>query len=69
MDLTSCGDILAGLIAGLIAQGMEPMIAASLGVFVHGRAGEISAERLADRGVLAGEICANIPLVFRELYT
>jgi hydroxyethylthiazole kinase-like uncharacterized protein yjeF len=38
------GDVLAGAIAGLMAQGLDPFDAASLGAYAHGRAGEIAAE-------------------------
>ena len=45
------GDVLTGVIAGLVAQGYEPLVAALLGTFVHGLAGDIAAE--AGRGVIS----------------
>ena len=61
------GDVLTGVIAGLLAQGLAPRDAAALGVFVHGAA----ADRLADVrgaiGVLAGEVAGALPDALRAL--
>ncbi len=61
------GDVLAGAIAGLMAQGMTPYDAATLGVYVHGRAGERVRERLGVTGVVASDLLPELPLVFKEL--
>lgn len=50
------GDVLAGAIAGLCAQGLAPAHAAQVAVQVHGHAGRRLAERLGPRGVLASEL-------------
>lgn len=51
------GDVLAGLIGGLLAQGLAPYDAARLGVFLHGLAGRLLADEYeTDRGVLATEV-------------
>jgi NAD(P)H-hydrate epimerase len=51
------GDVLAGAIVGFLAQGLEPFDAASLGAYVHGRAGELAAAALGSTaGVLAGDV-------------
>ncbi len=51
------GDVLAGAIAGLRAQGVAPFEAAVLGAYLHGRAGEIAAEYAGtSAGVLAGDV-------------
>jgi ADP-dependent NAD(P)H-hydrate dehydratase / NAD(P)H-hydrate epimerase len=50
------GDVLAGMIAGLAAQGTEPFTAAWLGVYVHGLAGTITAERSSARSVIASDV-------------
>ena len=55
------GDVLAGAIGALLAQGMEPFDAACLGVFLHGRAGERLSSRFGDAGVLASEIANELP--------
>jgi ADP-dependent NAD(P)H-hydrate dehydratase / NAD(P)H-hydrate epimerase len=50
------GDVLAGLIVGLMAQGLEPLDAARAGVYLHGMAGEMLAEEYGSSGGLAGEL-------------
>ena len=50
------GDVLAGLIGGLIAQGLEPFDAAVAGVFIHGLSGEEAARDLSRRAVIASDI-------------
>lgn len=61
------GDVLAGLIGSLLAQGMAPMDAAMLGVFVHGMAADIHLRSRSARGALVREVAAEIPFAFREL--
>lgn len=61
------GDILAGLLAGLLAQGIAPLDAARAGVFLHGRAGDMAAWRSSQSGMVAGDIIGEIPYAFREL--
>ena len=51
-----CGDVLTGLIAALIAQGMSPFDAAQLGAHLHGLAGDIAAERLSKPGLIASDL-------------
>jgi len=55
------GDVLTGLIAGLLAQGCRPLDAATLGVFVHGLAGDIAADAMTQRGMIASDVCDCIP--------
>ncbi len=55
------GDALAGIIAGLIAQGAEVCEAAALGAFLHGRAGEKAAEKLSLYGVNARDVIDALP--------
>jgi NAD(P)H-hydrate epimerase len=50
------GDVLAGVIGGLVAQGVAPGDAARLGVWVHGRAGEALAAVLGARGAIASDL-------------
>ncbi|HEX5368379.1 MAG TPA: NAD(P)H-hydrate dehydratase [Dehalococcoidia bacterium] len=54
------GDVLAGAIAGLLAQDVEPFIAAGLGVYLHGAAGELYAGDYGSSGLLASELGAAI---------
>lgn len=53
MAVAGMGDILSGLIAGLVAQGIEPFIAAQLGVVLHAKAGEVLEKAEGTRGALA----------------
>ena len=50
------GDVLAGVIGALLAQGMEPFDAAVLGVRVHGRAGDLAARRLGETALIASDL-------------
>ena len=61
------GDVLAGCIAGLLAQGLAPFDAAVAGVFVHGQAGLLVAEELGDAGALAGDVAEALPHALREI--
>ncbi len=61
------GDVLAGLIGALLAQGSDPYTAAVTGVYVHASAGRRIAHRLGDSGLLASDLLAEIPLVMNVL--
>jgi NAD(P)H-hydrate epimerase len=50
------GDVLAGVIAALLAQGLDPFDAAVLGVRVHGRAGDLAARRHGETAVIASDL-------------
>ncbi len=61
------GDVLAGVIASLLGQGLGPFDAAALGVFLHARAGEDVSSRLGDAGLMATDLLPAIPRVRRHL--
>jgi NAD(P)H-hydrate epimerase len=61
------GDILTGLLAALLAQGLAPLQAALAGAYVHGLAGDLAAERQGERGLSAGDLAEQIPAAFRRL--
>ncbi|MCL5075469.1 MAG: NAD(P)H-hydrate dehydratase [Chloroflexi bacterium] len=61
------GDVLAGAIAGLMAQGLEPQAAAIAGVYLHGQAGAMVADDLGDAGMLAGDLLLALPKAIKEL--
>ncbi|MBA3469355.1 MAG: NAD(P)H-hydrate dehydratase [Herpetosiphonaceae bacterium] len=61
------GDVLAGLLAGLLAQGLAPFDAARLAVGVHGLAGMLLRDELGARGVVAGDLLARLPLAWKTL--
>jgi NAD(P)H-hydrate epimerase len=65
MATAGSGDVLAGVIAGLLAQGTESFVAASLGVYLHGLAGEASAGVLGSRGMMAGDIADALGYVLK----
>ncbi len=61
------GDVLAGVIGALLAQGLAPYAAARLGVHLHGAAGEAVRARLGDAGLLAGDLPVEIAVARRRL--
>jgi NAD(P)H-hydrate epimerase len=61
------GDVLAGTIGALLAQRMTPFDAARVGVYLHGQAAELVAERLGDAGLLASDLPEAVPVVRRRL--
>ncbi len=61
------GDVLAGITAGLLAQGVSPYAAAVAGAFIHGEAGERVRARLGESGLLASDLLGEIPLVMKAL--
>jgi len=50
------GDVLTGMIGGLLAQGCSPQAACCAGVYLHGRAGELAAEDRGEAGMIAGDV-------------
>lgn len=65
MATAGSGDVLSGLITGLLARKYHPMYAAILGVYLHGLAGDIAAEKLGEEAMNAGDIIESIPLAFQ----
>jgi hydroxyethylthiazole kinase-like uncharacterized protein yjeF len=61
------GDVLAGAIVGMRAQGLAAFEAALVGGYLHGLAGELARESLGDAGVVAGDLAAMLPLAIRRL--
>lgn len=61
------GDVLAGTIGSLLAQGLAPFAAARLGVHLHGMAGDAIRARIGDAGLLAGDLPLEIALARRRL--
>ena len=55
------GDVLAGVIAAYLAQGLEPYEAAVLGGYLHGAAAELASASFGNAGLLAGELAGWIP--------
>jgi len=61
------GDVLSGLMAGLAAQGFSPFDAARAAVHIHGRAGDSVARLTSQAGMVASDVIAEIPQVFRDM--
>jgi NAD(P)H-hydrate epimerase len=61
------GDILAGMIGGFAAQGLEPAAAACCGAYIHGLAGDRCAERLSQYGMLPTDMLLEVPQIFRDM--
>jgi NAD(P)H-hydrate repair Nnr-like enzyme with NAD(P)H-hydrate dehydratase domain len=61
------GDVLAGAIAGLLAQGLQPFDAAALGVYLHGAAGARVRDELGDAGALASDLLPELPRAIKAL--
>jgi len=61
------GDVLTGIIAGLLAQGLEPGPAAAAAAFLHGRAGDLAVAERGQASLLAGHLLEFLPAAFREL--
>jgi NAD(P)H-hydrate repair Nnr-like enzyme with NAD(P)H-hydrate dehydratase domain len=60
------GDTLAGVVAGLVARGAEPLHAALWGIFLHGSAGNKLAKRMGRIGYLARELLDEIPPIMNR---
>ncbi len=63
------GDVLAGMIAGLLAQGSTPYEASCLGVYLHGLAGDLAKNDLTAYGVLASDTIRYIPYAIKQYLT
>jgi NAD(P)H-hydrate epimerase len=61
------GDVLAGTIAAMLAQGLELFDAAVVGAYVHGLAGKIAEEDIGRAGVVAGDLLPRLPQALRKL--
>jgi NAD(P)H-hydrate epimerase len=60
------GDVLAGMIASFAAQGIDPVLAAVCGVYLHGLAGDRCAKRLSQRAMLPSDLVRELPALFSE---
>jgi NAD(P)H-hydrate epimerase len=61
MATAGCGDVLSGIIGGLMAQGAPSHEAAVIGVYIHGMAGDMVAADLGEAGIVAGDIESAVP--------
>ena len=58
------GDVLTGVISSLLAQGVPAFEAAVLGAHLHGRAGDLAARDLGERGMIASDVLDRLPAAF-----
>lgn len=68
MSTAGSGDVLSGVITGLLSQGYEPLISAIFGVYLHGSAGNLASEELGFEGVIASDITERLGKAFLELF-
>jgi NAD(P)H-hydrate epimerase len=61
------GDVLTGLITGLLAQGLSSLDAALAGVYLHGLAGDLAAEASSEEAMIAGDISRHFGEAFRKI--
>lgn len=61
------GDVLTGIICGLVAQSYKPRLAAIIGVYLHGLAGDIAAHELSENALTAEDIINYLPEAFIQL--
>jgi NAD(P)H-hydrate epimerase len=60
------GDVLAGVMAALLGQGLKPFAAAQLGVYLHGLAGDLAREDLGEISLIATDLIDYLPHAFRS---
>ena len=59
------GDVLAGMIAGLVGQGIDPLLATAAGAWIHGAAGDICAKEIGQYGMLPTDMLEVIPRLMK----
>jgi ADP-dependent NAD(P)H-hydrate dehydratase / NAD(P)H-hydrate epimerase len=62
------GDVLAGLLTSLLAQGYEPEAAAVLGVYLHGLAGDLAAQDNSEEAMIASDLIEHFGAAYRQLH-
>ena len=67
MATAGSGDVLTGILTGLLAQGYSSAATAILGVYLHGSAGDIAAKQLSNEALIAGDIIETLGAAFSSL--
>ncbi|PKA84259.1 hydroxyethylthiazole kinase-like uncharacterized protein yjeF/hydroxyethylthiazole kinase-like uncharacterized protein yjeF [Ulvibacter sp. MAR_2010_11] len=68
MATAGSGDVLAGVITGLLSQGYDSLLAAVFGVYLHGSAGNIAAQSMGLEAMIAGDVTANLGNAYLALF-
>lgn len=68
MATAGSGDVLTGIITGLLAQGYSSKQSAILGVYLHGLAGDLAAQEIGEEAEIAGDIVDKIGKAYKELH-
>lgn len=68
MATAGSGDVLAGVITGLLSQQYSPLNAAVFGVYLHGRAGDLASKNLGLDSLIAGDIASYLGDAFQDLF-
>ena len=67
MATAGSGDVLMGIITGLLARGYQPKEACMVGVYLHGLAGDLAAAELGEESLMASDIIQYLPRAFKRL--
>jgi NAD(P)H-hydrate epimerase len=67
MATAGSGDVLTGIITGLLAQGYKPINAAVAGVYLHGLSGDLAASKLGQPSLIASDLIDYLPTAYRDL--
>lgn len=67
MATAGMGDALAGIIGGLLAQGMRPTEAAACGTYLHGLAGDLATERYGPTGIITTDLLREYPAAVKQV--
>ena len=67
MATAGSGDVLTGILLGLLARGYQQRDACMLGVYLHGLAGDLAADELGQESLMASDIVSYLPQAFRTL--
>lgn len=68
MATAGSGDVLTGIITGLLSQGYDPLISAVFGVYLHGSGGDIASQHLGHNSIVAGDLIDFLGDAFLELF-
>jgi len=69
MATAGSGDVLTGIITGLVSQGYDPLMASVIGVYLHGRSGDIAAQDFGFNSILASHLVEYLGEAFKDLFT